>query len=69
MWWNDRTLQVMIEDRIHQLSREVEHERQVRQATASRGTNGSTFVTMMNTTSRLVLGRPILPLSAPVRHR
>jgi hypothetical protein len=69
MWWNDRTLQVMIEDRIHQFSREVEQERQVRQATAGQGPSGSAFVTLMNTMSKLVLGRAILPLSAPVRHR
>ena len=69
MWWNDRTLQVMIEDRIHQFSREVERERQVRQAIASQGPNRSTFVTLMNKMSRLVLGRSILPLSTPVRHR
>jgi hypothetical protein len=69
MWWNDRTLQVMIEDRIHQFSREVEQERLARQATAHQGPDGSTFVTLMNKMSRLVLGRSILPLSTPVRHR
>jgi hypothetical protein len=59
----------MIEDRIHQFSREVERERQVRQAIASQGPNGSTFVTLMNTVSKMVLGRSILPFSAPARHR
>ena len=67
MWWTDGTYRVIVEDRIRQFSREVERDRQARQAAPTPGPAAPAFVRWLNGMSWLVLRRPIRPLSEPDR--